>query len=142
MFALLTQFKTQVLRIANWLVTHMRMMGFHNCHTTKFSLSQSLSLSLNELLLAASREVQQPPSSARVELCLVPTQRPHIGDSHHLVLATLNDLPLSVLDTNDLLAVEGQDQHGALLHHLTRKEVDTVNICKTSYEIQRFTLHI
>ena len=43
MFALLTQFKTQVLRIANWFVTHMRMMGFHNCHTTKFSLSLFLS---------------------------------------------------------------------------------------------------
>lgn len=82
---------------------------------------------LDELLLDAGGEVQQPPGGAGVELCLVPTQRPHVGDPHHLVLAPLNHLPLSVLDTADLLAVEGQDQHGALLHHLTREEVDTVN---------------
>ena len=91
---------------------------------------QEVHCPLDELLLTAGGQVQQPPSRAGVELRLVPTQRPDVGDPHHLVLAPLHHLPLPVLDTHDLLAVEGQHQHRPLLHHLTRVEVDAVNICK------------
>ena len=85
---------------------------------------------LDELLLAAGGEVEQPPGGAGVKLGLVPAQRPHVGDPHHLVLAALHHLPRPVLHAHHLLTVEGQHQHRALLHHLPRVQVDAVDVWK------------
>ena len=45
-----------------------------------------------------------------------------------LILTALDDLARLVLDTEDLLAVECDDQHRSLLHHLTHGKVQPVNV--------------
>ena len=46
----------------------------------------------------------------------------------HLVGTALDHLAHPVPDTEDLLAVEGDDEDGALLHHFTHRQVDIVYI--------------
>merc|ERR1719180_272168 len=69
---------------------------------------------LDELLLAVCRNVKKPPSSLGVQLSLVSAKHPYIGHPHHLVFASLDHFSISVLDTEDLLTVEGDHQHWAL----------------------------
>ena len=47
---------------------------------------------------------------------------------NYLVIAALNDLAAGVLHSQDLLTVEGDDENGALLHHLAHRQVKVVNV--------------
>ena len=53
---------------------------------------------------------------------------PHVRHPHHLVVTALHHLALLVLDAHDLLAVEGEDEDGPLLHHLAHGEVEGVDV--------------
>ena len=46
----------------------------------------------------------------------------------YLVFAALNDLAAWVLHGQDLLTIEGNDENGALLHHLAHRQVKVVNV--------------
>merc|ERR1711971_144939 len=83
---------------------------------------------LDELLLAVCRNVKKPPSRLGVQLSLVSTKHPHIGHPHHLVFTSLDHFTISVLDTEDLLAVKGDNQDRALFHHLAHRQVQRVNV--------------
>ena len=45
-----------------------------------------------------------------------------------LIFTSLNYFSISVLHTEDLLAVKGDHQHRALLHHLPHCQVQRVNV--------------
>ena len=83
---------------------------------------------LYELFLTTGGYIQESPRSFRIQLCLVPAESPDVHDPHDLVVAALHHLPALVLDTHHLLTVEGDDQHGALLHHLPIVQCDTVDV--------------
>ena len=106
---------------------------------------------LDILLLAVGRDVKKPPGRSGVQLSLVSAQPPDIGHPHHLettmdpnlqwyrkgpeskiktdlVFTSLDNFSISILDTKDLLAVKGDHQDWALLHHLPHCQVQGVNV--------------
>ena len=101
---------------------------------------------LDILLLAVGRDVKKPPGRSGVQLSLVSAQHPDIGHPHHLettmdpnlqwyrkgpeskiktdlVFTSLDNFSISVLHAENLLAVEGDYQNWALLHHLPHRQV-------------------